>query len=64
MKNKRREKRTSAVARGPVAILPGVEISAVLAAAKATVKGGGKIIEWVKSERPLLLQILESRRTK
>lgn len=45
----------------PIAWFTGAEIPAVLKGADWAVKGGEKLVEWIKSEWPLLLQVLDSR---
>jgi hypothetical protein len=45
----------------PIAWFTGAEIPAVLKGADLAVKGGEKLVEWIKSEWPLLLQVLDSR---
>jgi hypothetical protein len=45
----------------PIAWITGGEIPAVLKGAELAVKGGEKLVEWIKSEWPLLVQVLDSR---
>lgn len=64
MEDEKIERGQDAVAQTPVvAFLPGggLEIGALAKVADLTIKGGEKIAEWIKSEWPLFLQILDSR---
>ena len=45
----------------PIAWFTEAEIPALLKGADLAVKGGEKLVEWIKSEWPLLLQVLDSR---
>lgn len=45
----------------PRAWVPTWEVPVILKSADLAMKGGEKLLEWIKSEGPLLLQILDSR---
>jgi hypothetical protein len=55
------EGQATAVSVFPVGWITGAEIPTVLKGAEWAVKGGEKLVEWIKSEWPLLIQILDSR---
>lgn len=55
------EGQATAVNLFPVGWITGGEIPAVLKGADLAIKGGEKLVEWIKSEWPLLLQVVDSR---